>query len=50
VLVVPSPKFQLKVYGEMPPEPDPVNVTSWADTGELGLYEKLATRVGIAET
>jgi len=48
--VLPSPKLQLYVYGDMPPVADPVNVTDWPDSGCDGLDEKLATRVGTEAT
>jgi hypothetical protein len=33
VLVAPSPRLQLKPYGEAPPVPVPVKLTSWPDKG-----------------
>jgi hypothetical protein len=40
--VAPSPKVHENVYGEVPPEADPVNVTAWPETGDDGLKVKLA--------
>ena len=44
VAVPPSPKFQLKVYGEVPPLADAVNVTCCPASGEDGLKAKLTAR------
>lgn len=46
VAVPPSPNVQLKVYGAVPPEADPVNVTVWPGLGDVGLKVKLG--VGVA--
>lgn len=42
VPVAPSPKFQANVYGEVPPDAEPVNVTDWPAMGDVGLKVKLA--------
>jgi len=44
--VDPSPKFQPKEYGVVPPEADAVKVTCWPAAGEDGLYVKLAVKAG----
>ena len=46
VPVAPSPKFQLNVYGEVPPETVALNVTAWPTLGEDGLKVKLAAKEG----
>jgi hypothetical protein len=46
VPVAPSPKLQLYVYGEVPPETVAVNVTAWPTLGEDGLKVKLAAKDG----
>jgi hypothetical protein len=40
-----SPKFQLQVYGLVPPEADPVNVTARGAVPDVGLAEADAVRV-----
>ena len=44
VAVPASPKFQLKVYGDVPPLADAVNVTCCPASGEGGLKAKLTVR------
>ena len=44
--VPPSPKFQLKVYGDVPPLDDAVNVTCCPASGEDGLKVKLTVSGG----
>ena len=39
--IVPSPKSQVKVYGEMPPEAVVVNVTACPGEGEEGVVLKV---------
>jgi len=46
VPVAPSPKFQLNVYGEIPPETVALNVTACPTLGEDGLKVKLAAKDG----
>jgi len=46
VPVDPSPKFQVKEYGTVPPEAEAVNVTCWPVVGEAGLKVKLAVSDG----
>jgi hypothetical protein len=42
--VLPSPKFQLKLYGDVPPLADAVNVTCCPASGEDGLKEKFTLK------
>ena len=44
--VLPSPKFQLKLYGDVPPLADAVNVTCCPASGDEGLRAKLTVRGG----
>jgi len=44
--VPPSPKLQLKLYGDVPPLADAVNVTGCPASGEGGLKAKLTARDG----
>lgn len=44
--VLPSPKFQLKLYGADPPLADAVNVTACPTSGDDGLNAKLTVRAG----
>ena len=44
--VPPSPKLQLKLYGDVPPLADAVNVTGCPASGEDGLKAKLTVRGG----
>ncbi len=48
VAVAPSPKFQLKEYGGVPPEAVPEKVTVWPGVGDIGLNEKLACNCDVA--
>ena len=45
VAVPPSPKVQLKVYGGLPPEAEPVKVMVWPALGDAGLELKLGVGV-----
>src|SRR6266571_6618102 len=43
----PSPKFQVKVYGDAPPEITAVYVAIWPGLGEAGVTVKSAINAGV---